>query len=66
MAVRAQLEQRAPGWAAMQGSHEYGTEHDTFAAIAAVLLEAGYVVTDENLVPSVAGWVNDHESGGAW
>jgi hypothetical protein len=64
--LRTQLEQRVPGLAATGWSHDDETEDDTFAAMAAVLREAGYVVTDENLVPSVAAWVNADESGAAW
>ena len=31
--------------------------------MAVALREVGFVVTDEDLVPSVAGWVYDYESG---
>jgi hypothetical protein len=64
--LRTRLEQRVPRLAATDWSYDYGTEDDTFAAMAAVLREAGYVVTDEDLVPSVAGWVNDYEFGAGW
>jgi hypothetical protein len=37
------------------------TEAETFRVMAAALREAGFVVTDENLVPSVATWVYRYE-----
>jgi hypothetical protein len=57
--LRTQLERRVPELAATQWSWEYETEDEVFAAMAAVLREAGYVVTDEDLVPSPQGWVYD-------
>jgi hypothetical protein len=63
--LRTQLEQRVPGLAATDWTYDHETEDVTFAAMAEVLREAGYVVTDEDLVPSVAGWVYDYDSGAA-
>lgn len=37
------------------------TEDETIRAIATALRDAGFVVTDESLVPSVAAWVYEYE-----
>ena len=55
------LERSVPRLAAERWERDWRTEEATVRAMAAALREAGFVVIDENLVPSVAGWVYQYE-----
>ena len=55
------LERSVPRLATDRWEWDHKTGDETFRAMAAALHEAGFVVTDENLVPSVATWVYRYE-----
>lgn len=55
------LERSVPRLAAERWEWDHKTEEETVRAMATALRDAGFVVTDENLVPSVAGWVYSYE-----